>query len=442
MLSYPDETTAVPTALEEVPAEWQVPEGFYPLQPNTLEEAGLPVTLAEDLVLKHLLALGTSTGRDLAEAIALPFKLMHPILAEMKNRMLVAHRTTAAFGDFCYVLTQSGKETAMLAKEYSAYCDAAPVPLSDYVDSVYAQSMRNELPRLSDLREAYADLVVSDDILNSIGPAINSGRGIFLFGEPGNGKTSIAERISRCFKRDLYIPRAIWVEGEIIQLFDPQSHVILPTDSDEKLDRRWVKIKRPSVVVGGELTMESLNIRYNATLKVCEAPLQMKANGGTFLIDDFGRQQVNHKDLLNRWIVPLEKRYDFLVLPNGKKIQVPFDELIIFSTNLNPADLVDDAFLRRIPYKIDIQSPDEATFRSVFRYQCERYGIAHDEAMVTYLIDTHYRNRRGFRVCHARDILDQILNMAAYRDMMPTLTTEMLDQACKNYFAAMDCAVA
>ncbi len=428
MLSYPEETAVVVESHE----------GFYPLLPETLEDTGLPIVLVEDLLLKILLAQGVLSGRDLAEVICLPFKIVHPILMDLKNRMLVVHRTTAAFGDFVYNLSEQGKHAAMLAKEYSGYAGAAPVIYPEYLRSVEEQSIRGESPKVENLRKAYADVLVNDTILNTIGPAINSGRGLFLFGEPGNGKTTIAERIRNCFVNEIYLPKTLWIEGEIVQLFDPQNHELVEAQ-DEKQDQRWVKIKRPTIVVGGELTMESLDIKYNITLKVCEAPLQMKANCGTFLIDDFGRQRVSHKELLNRWIIPLEKRYDFLVLPNGKKIQVPFDELIIFSTNLNPKDLVDDAFLRRIPYKIEVPSPDESEFRALFQFQCEKYGISHNEEMVTYLIENYYRGKRGFRACHPRDILDQVINISTYLGVSPTMTSDILEIGCRNYFSAMEC---
>jgi predicted ATPase with chaperone activity len=433
MIRYPEETLTVPLLSRS-----GLPP-FYPASPETLEETRLSVVLVEDLILKSLLEKGSLSGRQLADGLCLPFKVMQAILAELKSKMLVVHRTTASLGDFIYVLTQQGKENAMLAKEYSAYSGPAPVVFEDYLESVSRQSLRHESPGIEDLKRAYADVILNEKVLNALGPAINSGRGIFLFGDPGNGKTTLAERISHCFKEDIYIPRALWIEGEIVQLYDPQNHQLITDDRADKRDARWLKIKRPTVVVGGELVMSSLEIHYNPTLKISEAPFQMKANGGIFLIDDFGRQRIDHRDLLNRWIVPLEKRYDFLLLPNGKKIQVPFDELIIFSTNLNPNDLVDDAFLRRIPYKIEVGNPSEPEFRQLFRYQCEKYRIPYEDAMIDYLIEHHYQHKRGFRVCHPRDILDQIVNMSTYLRIEPKMSASMLDLACQNYFSAMTC---
>lgn len=411
---------------------------FYPSAPETLEDTNISLVLIEELVVKLLLSRGVCSGREVSDVLCLPFQMLQPILMDMKNRMLVTHRTTASLSDFCYSLTEQGRDLAVESKNISAYVGSAPVIFDEWVRSIYHQSIRNEAPSMAQLRDAYGDMVVDEAILNTLGPAINSGRGLFLFGEPGNGKTSLAERISAAFEQDVYIPRTLWIEGELVQLYDPQTHeevAYIPTDL--KFDRRWVKIKRPTVVVGGELTLDALEIRYNPINKVCEAPLQMKANCGVFLIDDFGRQRVNTTDLLNRWIVPLEKRYDFLVLPNGKKIQVPFDELIIFSTNLNPSDLVDDAFLRRIPYKVEVKNPTESEFRALFQFQCERQAIPYDDTVVSYLIDTHYRGKRDFRCCQPRDLLDQVLNQAAFRRTQPQLTTAALDEACQNYFAAM-----
>ena len=413
-------------------------KAFYPTAPETLEDTRISLVLVEELVVKLLLSQGVCSGREISEVLCLPFQMLQPILMDMKNRMLVTHRTTASLSDFCYSLTEQGREMAVDAKHVSAYVGAVPVVFDEWVRSICQQSIRNESPSMAQLREAYEDMVVDDAILNTLGPAINSGRGLFLFGEPGNGKTSLAERISASFNQDVYIPRTLWIEGELVQLYDPQTHeevAFMPVDL--KFDRRWVKIKRPTVVVGGELTLDALEIRYNPINKVCEAPLQMKANCGVFLIDDFGRQRVNTTDLLNRWIVPLEKHYDFLVLPNGKKIQVPFDELIIFSTNLNPHDLVDDAFLRRIPYKVEIKNPTESEFRALFQFQCERVGIEYNDTVVSHLIDTHYRDKRDFRCCQPRDLLAQILNQATFHRTQPLLTNAALDEACHNYFAAM-----
>jgi len=417
------------------------PGRFVPPVAKTLEETGLTQVIVEELIFKTLLGKGAQTGRELAADLCLHFNVVEPVLSDLKARLLVFHKSNSGVGDFMYMLTESGQEKAMIAREISAYAGAAPVPFADYLKSVKAQSIRNEKPDYNVLAKAFEDLIFDAALFETIGPAINSGRGLFLYGEPGNGKTTIAEKLAQCFSNDIFIPKAIYVEGQILQLYDPQNHE--PVAQGEvpsliaKHDPRWIEIKRPSVMVGGELTMDALEIKYNPILRVSEAPLQMKANCGVFLIDDFGRQRVSHIDLLNRWIVPLEKRVDFLVLPNGQKISVPFDELIIFSTNLDPKSLVDDAFLRRIPYKIHVKDPNQEQFRQIFQKLCAKYGIAFDDQAFNYLVEKHYHGKRPFRGCQPRDILEQILNSASYRRETPQMTAALLDLGCSNYFSAM-----
>ncbi len=413
---------------------------FKPAVPKALEDTKLNNILIEDLIYKVLLSRGVMTGREVSAELCLPFSILAPILTDLKNRMFIGHKNAASMGDYEYILADPGREKALSAIEYSAYMGSAPVLYEDYLESVLQQSIRLEQPDEETVDKAFRDLVLDPELFKIIGPAVNSGRGLFLYGAPGNGKTSIAERICRCFKNDIYIPRTLLIDGQLVKLFDPQCHEEVSGDPNDLLpqyDARWVKIKRPVVMVGGELTMESLEIKFNELLRVSEAPLQLKANCGVFLIDDFGRQRVHHEELLNRWIVPLEKRIDYLTLPNGKKIEVPFDELILFSTNLDPKDLVDDAFLRRIPYKIHVCDPDEATFKRLMAFIAPRYGIKFDESKFEYLMSTHYRGKRPFRACQARDILEQVYNACNYHRRQPEMTEAFLDAACHNYFAAM-----
>jgi predicted ATPase with chaperone activity len=281
-------------------------------------------------------------------------------------------------------------------------------------------------------------------MMSRLGPAINSGRGLFLYGAPGNGKTSIAERVTRAFGQFIWIPRAIGIDGEIIRLFDPSNHEEAPLEDNgnlydnRKIDRRWIRIRRPTIVSGGELTMDNLEVTLNTSTGISESPLQLKSNCGTLVIDDFGRQKMSTDVLLNRWIVPLEKRYDFLNLPSGNKIQVPFDQLIIFSTNLEPRDLVDDAFLRRIPYKIEVVDPTEEEFRNLFKMMCPKLGFEYQEGPINHLIDTHYLSvNRNFRCCQPRDLLMQVRNFCLYQKQPIELTNEYFDFAVENYFAVM-----
>ena len=431
-------TSPIPDVLDT--AEGNLGDGLYPPMPQSLEETGLNSILVEDLIVKILSGKGVLSGRQIAKDLGLPFaQVVEPILGELKQRLFIGHRTTAELGDFMYMLTEAGQEKALRAREFTAYAATAPVPFDEYIESVGMQSIRNESIHQSDLQRAFEDLVMPPELYSTLGPAINSGRGLFIYGIAGNGKTAIAERICRCFQQNMYIPKAIWVDGQILQLYDPQCHEAVDDPHEGNADARWILIKRPFVMVGGELTLEALEITYNPLMKVSEAPLQMKANGGVFLIDDFGRQRVNHDALLNRWIVPLEKHVDYLVLPTGKKIEVPFEELIVFSTNLDPANIVDEAFTRRIPYKINIDCPDEPTFRNIFNVMCPKYGMEYDDAAITDLITRHYTGVRGFRCCHPRDLLDQIKNLSLYSDTPPKLTREAFDMACRNYFTAMEC---
>jgi predicted ATPase with chaperone activity len=281
-------------------------------------------------------------------------------------------------------------------------------------------------------------------MLRRLGPAINSGRGMFLFGEPGNGKTSIAKRVTRAFGHTIWVPRAVGVDGEIIRVFDPMNHQERPLTTGDglidelKIDHRWVRICRPTIVVGGELTLDQLEVTYNKQTGISEAPLQMKSNCGSLVIDDFGRQRMAVDELLNRWIVPLEERIDFLNLPSGKKLQVPFDQLIVFSTNLEPRDLVDEAFLRRIPYKIEVVDPTESEFRQLFRMMCDELKLEHTDDAINYVVQEHYmKAERRFRACHPRDLLMQICNFCRYQQRQPKLTVEAFDFAVENYFAVM-----
>ena len=346
--------------------------------------------------------------------------------------------------DYVYQLTDLGRETAKKLVETCSYYGAAPVPLKAYIASVAEQTLTKMHPTVTDLQRAFSDLLVNPKMLRRLGPAVNSGRGLFLFGAPGNGKTSIAERITKAFGDTVWIPRAIGISGEIMRIFDPALHEEVPLEEtsgplqSHAIDKRWIRIRRPTIVVGGELTMDALEVVPSTGNNVSEAPLQMKSNCGTLVIDDFGRQRMTTDELLNRWIVPLEKRYDFLRLINGKKIQVPFDQLIIFSTNLEPKDLVDDAFLRRIPYKIEVPDPTEEEFRKLLEIMAPIVGLEYNQEAADYLVEHHYKSvQRSYRCCQPRDLLLQIRNYCHYLDVPPQMCPEYLDYAVENYFAIM-----
>jgi predicted ATPase with chaperone activity len=436
-----------PSVREPLP-ELEYPKdrgAFRPAPVASFEEAGLDHALVESLILKFLLNLGTASGRRIAAELGLPFGPFPEFLRQLKNQQIVNYTSTTAASDFIYSLTDQGRFRARTYLEECTYVGTAPVPFENYLESVAAQTITTEHPREEDLRRAFADLLISEQTFDMLGPAINSGRGMFLYGFPGNGKTSIAERITRCFGTSVWIPRVLFIEGQLIKLFDQANHELIEIDTAEGLldstdyDRRWVHIKRPTIVAGGELRMDDLEIRYDPVTKLSEAPLQLKSNLGTFLIDDFGRQRMQPFELLNRWIVPLEKRYDFLSLANGKKVRVPFDQLIIFSTNLEPRQLVDEAFLRRIPYKIHATDPTEQEFRQLIEMFAPKLGFEEvDEASVEHLINHHYRQaQRPFRCCQPRDLLLQIRNYCIYNDLPLVMKPEYVDFAVMNYFTVM-----
>jgi hypothetical protein len=430
-------TVATPAATDE--------QGeFIPLEPISFQEAKLSESEVESLILKFLLSRGDAAGREIADQVKLPFGLIEELLRQMKFDQLVYHRGAAAMNDYQFQLTDLGRERARRQSEHCTYFGAAPVHLQDYIESVTAQSITRQHPSPDDLARAFDDLLINPRMMARLGPAINSGRGLFLYGAAGNGKTSIAERVTRAFGQYLWVPRAIGVDGEIIRLFDPSNHEEAPLENNNqllenrKIDKRWIRIRRPTIVVGGELTMDNLEITLNTSTGISEAPMQMKSNCGTLVIDDFGRQRMSTDELLNRWIVPLEKRYDYLNMASGKKIQVPFDQLIIFSTNLEPKDLVDDAFLRRIPYKIEVTDPNEEEFRSLFKLMCPKLGFPYAEEPVDYVVQKHYKaNGRPFRCCQPRDLLLQVRNFCLFHKLPLELTSEYFDAAVENYFAVM-----
>jgi predicted ATPase with chaperone activity len=415
---------------------------FYPKAVDSFEASGLNAVTIESLVLKFLLNTGMASGRRIASVLGLAFGPFPEFLRVLKNQQILGYANSASANDYVYSLTDTGRARARAYLDECAYVGTAPVPFDDYLQAVSAQTISNEHPQESDLRRAFADLLIPEETFGLLGPALNSGQGLFLYGSPGNGKTSIAERITRCFKSTVWIPEVIWVDGQIVKLFDVANHQPVETEGTQGLldhsdhDRRWVQIKRPTIVVGGELRMEDLEIHFDPVSKVSEAPLQLKSNLGTFLIDDFGRQQMRPVELLNRWIVPLERHYDFLSLPNGKKVRVPFDQLIIFSTNLEPAELVDEAFLRRIPYKIHATDPTEDIFRVLMGICAPRLGFHDvDDCAVNYLVERYYRQTgRPFRYCHPRDLLLQVRNFCVYNGVPVVLKPEYFDFAAMNYF--------
>jgi hypothetical protein len=442
---------APPTDEEALPLTGN---SYFPRNPSRWEDLGLDLPFLFDLVLRTIYSRGQLTGGDLANATAIPFAVLNPVLQVMRKQSLidiVAQRGNSGDAGFVYEI-KPPKGTAALqdALDKTTYVGPAPVPFADYVESVLAQTVKKMVVTRRSIRKAFEDLIITEDVFNEIGPAINSAQSIFFFGNPGNGKTSIAERITRLMGDAIYIPHAVEANGQIIKVYDPIQHSPVAGDDEPDVgetilkrvstfDQRFIRIKRPTIVVGGELTMPMLDLRYNPVGKFYEAPLQMKANGGIFMIDDFGRQQVRAMDLLNRWIVPLEKKYDYLNTVSGTKVEVPFDQLLIFSTNLDPRQLVDEAFLRRIKFKIEIRDPDEAQYRRIWELVCRSRRVELDESGIDYLIQKWYKPyNRPYRMCQPRDILDQMINIAKYNMERVNFSPDLIDAACSTYFISSD----
>lgn len=417
-------------------------EAFLPAPPRSLEDTGLSGPLVESLVCKYLAIAGTNSGRAVAKTLCLPFGVLEEVFLGMRTRQLIVNTGSAPLNDYHYSLTQLGRERAQAAAAACAYVGPAPVPLSDYVVSVEAQTIRAEAPRRERLEQAFADISVNPSLFDSLGPAVNSGAGMFLYGAPGNGKSTLARRITACFGQRVWIPQTLIEDGQIIKLFDAAYHDPYPAGAASACaaehDARWIAIRRPTVVVGGELTMASLEIRHDPYSNVSEAPLQLKSNCGCLLIDDFGRQRIEPRELLNRWIIPLENRVDYLTLATGRKFQVPFEQLIIFSTNLEPADLVDDAFLRRIPYKIEIGDATAEEFHEIFRLYCRQYGCEYRREVVDDLLARHYHPLdRPLRRCQPRDLLNQVRNYCQYYDRPLEMRPEYFDHVVRSYFTVV-----
>ena len=414
-----------------------------PPPPATLEETGLhPDTLAQ--ILLKMLVSGEASGTALAEKLRLPYSVLEALIQHGRVEKLLEVRGSSGAGSagYRYALTDLGRDRANQFFDLSRYVGPAPVPLAQY--NAYVRACMVAKPYLNKERLAtgFGDLVVNKGMFDELGPAVNSGKSLFLHGAPGNGKTVLAEGIGRALGTEMYVPHAIDVDGQTVTAFDPVNHVPLGGQASSSSvivtashDRRWERIRRPLVVVGGELTLEMLDLTFNPISRFYEAPIQMKANGGVFVVDDFGRQRIAPRDLLNRWIVPLESRVDFLTLHTGRKFEIPFNVLIVFATNLKPETLADEAFLRRIPYKIRAKNPTVDEFCRIFELNCRKRQIAFDPVMVEYLNRKYYTPRKlQMRACHPRDLVEQVVNICRYQGRDLAITRELLDQACGSYF--------
>jgi DNA-binding MarR family transcriptional regulator len=425
-----------PTEEESRP---QLQNSFVPRPPQTIEDTGLNRTFLYEHTLRVIYNKGRATGTDLIEEMGLNYSIIDTLLKELRGQEMIDIGGQRGYGDinYEYILTPRGNQAALDAQLKTMYAGAVPVTLEDWIESVKKQTIKNVVVTRRNIREAFDGLVIDESILNQVGPAVNSGASVMLFGYPGNGKTTIAERITLLMGDDVFIPYTVYADGAVIKLYDsivhePPKHEL---PSDLEYDKRWVRISRPVVIVGGELTLEGLGLIYNRESRIYEAPFQMKANCGIFLIDDFGRQQVRVFDLLNRWIVPLEKRYDFLTTVTGKKLQIPFDQLIMFSTNLDPNDLGDDALLRRIKFKFEVVDPTEQQWRDIWKIMCRVLKVPYDDRGIDYLLAKWYKpDNRPLRMCQPRDLLLQMISIAKYNMETVTLNADLLDAACATYF--------
>lgn len=411
-----------------------------PPEPASFVAAGVSDGEVEALVLKTLLHRGDSSGSQVASHVCLPRRLVGEVLDRLRDELLVAIKSSAGIHDYLYQLSDAGFQRARRHAEQCNYTGAAPVPLATYVRAIQRQSLQAASLPLAKLTESLGNLTLTPEFISQVAQAINDGRGMFLYGSPGNGKTTLAEQICDAFGQHLWIPRMVGIGGDLLRLFDPSCHeeVAAPQLEGVAYDRRWVLIRRPTVVVGGELTLEQLDARYDQASGISEAPVQMKANGGALLIDDFGRQRVSSAEILNRLIVPLEKQFDFLHLASGRQVQTPFDLLFILSTNLEPRELVDEAFLRRIAYKIEVHNPSEEQFRGLFLSQAEQMGYGlRQETLDGFLQEQYASAGREMRFCHPRDLLRQVKNYCEVHELPREVTPKALAVAVKNYFAGL-----
>jgi len=424
------------------------PARFDPPVPMSIDDLGLPPFFLDQLTLKHLYFAGELTGRSLASHLGLNFSVVEPLLDALKRQRLLGVRSSMGMGTVSafFTLTDAGRALAREYLDNNTYTGRAPVPLEQYSIGVQMQSIREGWLEGANFRNAFQHMIISDRVLAQLGPAVNSGKSLLLYGQPGNGKTFLAEALFNLESDPVYIPFALECQGHVIQLFDPVLHLDLDKpDKEESIfavapkereyDGRWMRIKRPFIMSGGELTLDMLDLTFNPASKVYDAPFHLRANNGIYLIDDFGRQRVSPSEVLNRWIVPMERRVDYLHFHTGGKVSVPFETFLVFSTNLHPKQLGDEAFLRRIAYKLYLRNPDEAEFLEIFELVCRQEHLAAPPAVIEELFERHYRaQKKPLRRCHPRDLVTHAIDLIRFEHLNWELTPEILDRAFEITF--------
>jgi len=419
-----------------------------PGDPASLEEAGLAESTIEALILKILYFRGELYGRDLSTAVGLKFSVIQDVVEALILWHHVQVKRSLGVGNVGAILalTESGRERAREALEANRYAGPAPVPVDQYIEIVRQQRPRQGWLTRQALEQALSGMVITDQVLSQIGPAVSSANSLLLYGKPGDGKTFLIESLNNLVSEPVFVPHAIECQGNIIQVYDPVYHhrlddpeaasvLLEAVGIDATYDHRWVKCRRPFIVSGGELTLDMLDLRFNDTSKIYEAPFQLKANNGIYLIDDFGRQRAAPAEVLNRWIVPMERRNDYLNFMTGGKMTVPFETFLVFSTNLNPAELGDEAFLRRIQYKMLLRGPSKSEFEVIFQRFCEAKQIPYRQEVLERFIGRCYvEPGKAFRRCHPRDVLTHALNLMHFEKLPLELTDELLRRAFESCF--------